>query len=387
MNAKIDHPEQLELIPLKETPKSGIRETREFDDVLAPNRTILSKSSFIHCLRTEKLRTDRSNAPLSMALFFLGENGGNGRKALQEFLRYLNTITRGTDIKGWVEESVIGVLLPYTNNIGAHAYVEKIRGGNGHPAYPVITGTYPDHIFQRLLNEGDNEPDFFPLDVDVDEDSKPPRLQPALKRAIDVVGSLCGLILLSPLFGIIALAVKVDSPGPVIFKQTRLGLKGERFLFYKFRSMHWNTDDRIHREYIANLIDGRLEKINQGDGKSPFFKMKTDSRVTPVGKILRKLSLDELPQLFNVLKGEMSLVGPRPPLAYEVEKYEPWHLRRVLAVKPGITGLWQVSGRSTTTFNEMVRLDLRYVKNWSLWQDLKILLKTIREVFYPRTAA
>ena len=385
MNRKIEHTEQLELIPLKESSMSGTRETREFDDVLAPNGFILPKNNFIHCLRTEKLRTDRSKAPLSMALFFLGENGGNGRKALHEFLRYLNTITRETDIKGWLDENIVGVLLPYTNNIGAHAYVDKVLGGNGHAAYPVITGTYPDHIFHRLLNEGDSGPDFFPLDVD--GDSKPPGLQQALKKAIDVVGSLCGLILLSPLFGIIALAVKIDSPGPVLFKQTRLGMKGERFSFCKFRSMHWNTDDQIHREYVANLIEGRLDEIDQGDGKSPFFKMKADSRVTPVGKILRKSSLDELPQLFNVLKGEMSLVGPRPPLAYEVEKYEPWHLRRILEVKPGITGLWQVSGRSTTTFNEMVRLDLRYEKNCSLWLDLKIILKTIREVIYPKGAA
>ena len=385
MSTKMKHTEQLELIPLKETPMSGTRGTREFDDVLAPNGSILPKNNFIHCLRAEKLRADRSKAPLSMALFFLRENGGNGGKAAQEFLRDLNRITRGTDIKGWVEDGVIGVLLPYTNNLGAHAYVEKIREGNGYATFPVITGTYPDHIFQQLLNEDGSEPDFFPLDVD--EGSKQPRLQQALKRAIDVVGSLCGLILLSPIFGIIALAVKIDSPGPVIFKQTRLGVKGERFEFYKFRSMHWNTDDRVHREYIANLIDGHLDEINQGDEKSPFFKMKADSRVTPVGKILRKLSLDELPQFFNVLKGEMSLVGPRPPLAYEVEKYEPWHLRRILEVKPGITGLWQVSGRSTTTFNEMVRLDLRYVENWSLWQDLMILLKTIREIIYPRTAA
>jgi lipopolysaccharide/colanic/teichoic acid biosynthesis glycosyltransferase len=115
--------------------------------------------------------------------------------------------------------------------------------------------------------------------------------------------------------------------------------------------------------------------------------MKDDPRVTRVGKILRNLSLDELPQLFNVLRGQMSLVGPRPPIPYEIEKYEPWHLRRILEMKPGLTGLWQVSGRSTTTFDEMVRLDLRYVRNWSLWLDLKILAKTVKEVLKPHRAA
>ncbi len=167
----------------------------------------------------------------------------------------------------------------------------------------------------------------------------------------------------------------------------RLGLKGRRFPFYKFRSMYTNIDDRIHREYVANLIQGNLEKINKGKRGDSFFKMKDDPRVTPLGKFIRQTSLDELPQLFNVLKGHMSLVGPRPPLPYEVERYKPWHLRRILEMKPGITGLWQVSGRSKTTFDEMVRLDLRYVQNWSIWLDLKILIKTVWEVIHPKGAA
>jgi lipopolysaccharide/colanic/teichoic acid biosynthesis glycosyltransferase len=150
--------------------------------------------------------------------------------------------------------------------------------------------------------------------------------------------------------------------------------------------MYWNVDDQVHREYVNNLIKGNLEKINQGDGKEPLYKMKSDARITKIGKIIRKLSIDELPQFFNVLKGEMSLVGPRPPIPYEVEKYEPWHLRRILEVKPGITGLWQVGGRSTTSFDDMVRLDLRYVQTWSFWLDLKILLKTVRAVIRPKGA-
>jgi exopolysaccharide biosynthesis polyprenyl glycosylphosphotransferase len=210
--------------------------------------------------------------------------------------------------------------------------------------------------------------------------------QIALKRGMDIRGSLVGLILFSPLMLVTAIAIKITSPGPIIFKQSRLGMKGARFPFYKFRSMHWNVDDRIHREYVTNLIKGEPEKINQGAEETPLFKMKSDPRVTRFGKIIRKTSIDELPQFFNVLKGEMSLVGPRPPLTYEVEKYEPWHLRRILDVKPGITGLWQVSGRSTISFNEMIRLDLRYAQNWSLWLDLKILLKTVRALIPSRSA-
>lgn len=144
--------------------------------------------------------------------------------------------------------------------------------------------------------------------------------------------------------------------------------------------MYYNNDDQIHREYVTNLIQGNHDKINNGNKDNPLYKIKSDPRITPVGKFIRRTSIDELPQFFDVLKGEMSLVGPRPPLPYEAEKYESWHLRRILEVKPGITGLWQVEGRSKTSFDDMVRLDLRYVQNWSLMFDLKILLKTIKEV-------
>ena len=135
---------------------------------------------------------------------------------------------------------------------------------------------------------------------------------------------------------------------------------------------------------MLHLIDGKHDQINQGNRENPLYKLKNDSRVTPVGRIIRKLSIDELPQLLNVLRGEMSLVGPRPPMPFEVEKYKSWHLRRILEVKPGITGLWQVEGRSRTSFDDMVRLDIRYVQNWSLWLDLKILAKTVREVLMPK---
>jgi lipopolysaccharide/colanic/teichoic acid biosynthesis glycosyltransferase len=183
-----------------------------------------------------------------------------------------------------------------------------------------------------------------------------------------------------------AVAIKISSPGPVIFKQTRLGRRGSRFPFYKFRSMYVENDDRCHREFVSGLIEGKHELLNQGDRDQPVFKIKNDHRITPVGRIIRRLSIDELPQFFNVLKGEMSLVGPRPPIPYEVEKYKPWHLRRILEIKPGITGLWQVDGRSRTSFDEMVRLDLRYLMNWSFWLDIKILFKTIKAVLETKGA-
>ena len=347
-------------------------------------QNILPKSHFLNRLRIEKLRVDRSKAPLSVALFYFHQKEEDARNIIHDFLTSLQGSIRESDIKGWVDHDVIGLILPDTDEKGVSRCVEKITNGNGDLNYSVITGTYPNHLFQKLLTEEEGLPDFFPLDLDGAVKSK--SLQITVKRMMDILGSLVGLLISSPLMLVTAIAIKITSPGPIIFKQSRLGMKGVRFPFYKFRSMYWNVDDRIHREYVTNLIKGELEKINQRDEETPLFKMKSDPRVTRVGRIIRKTSIDELPQFFNVLKGEMSLVGPRPPLSYEVEKYEPWHLRRILDVKPGVTGLWQVGGRSTISFNEMIRLDLRYAQNWSLWLDLKILLKTVRALIPSKGA-
>jgi exopolysaccharide biosynthesis polyprenyl glycosylphosphotransferase len=187
------------------------------------------------------------------------------------------------------------------------------------------------------------------------------------KRAMDVVGSLLALTVGAPIFGLIALAIKLDSPGPIIFRQTRVGKDGKRFCLYKFRSMYAGAE-----EEQENLCE-----LNESDG--PIFKIREDPRRTRVGTFLRRTSLDELPQFFNVLRGEMSLVGPRPPIPAEVAQYQPWHRKR-LAVSPGLTGLWQVSGRSELTFDEMVLLDIYYIENWSPWLDFTILLRTVPQV-------
>ncbi len=202
----------------------------------------------------------------------------------------------------------------------------------------------------------------------------------ALKKTLDCLGAIAGLILFSPAIVLISVLIKLTSSGPVLFKQKRLGHKGKPFMFLKFRSMYIDSEDGIHQEYVKKLIRGKNNDINNGSQESPFYKIKSDPRVTPVGKFIRKTSLDELPQLWNVLKGDMSLVGPRPPILYEVKEYQNWHYRRVLEAKPGITGLWQVTGRNTTTFDEMVRLDIYYAQNWSLALDFKIIAGTIRAI-------
>jgi exopolysaccharide biosynthesis polyprenyl glycosylphosphotransferase len=196
-----------------------------------------------------------------------------------------------------------------------------------------------------------------------------------VKRTSDLLIAAAALTVLAPLWLLIALLIKLDSRGPIFYKQERVGMDGRIFLFYKFRSMHVGADDATHREYQRAYISGRADS-NLGDDKRPVFKLRSDARITRVGKLLRKTSLDELPQLFNVLRGDMSVVGPRPPIPYEVENYQVWHRKR-LDMKPGITGLWQVSGRNRLPFDEMVRMDLYYIENWSLLLDIKIILQTL----------
>src|SRR4029077_3694145 len=239
-------------------------------------------------------------------------------------------------------------------------------------------------IFPEEQERLKQDPDFtFYPDLAVHEESQ--WISTAAKRAVDVVGSIVALILLAPVFLAIALAVKATSEGPILFRQRRIGQFGKPFTFIKFRSMYANNDPRIHQEYVAKLIAGK-DGLKQSGKEGGVFKLTNDPRITPIGRFLRKSSLDELPQFLNVLVGEMSLVGPRPPVPYEFEAYHIWHKRRVLEVKPGITGLWQVHGRSKTTFDEMVRLDLQYARNVSLRTDLSILLATPRAVLSGKGA-
>jgi exopolysaccharide biosynthesis polyprenyl glycosylphosphotransferase len=206
--------------------------------------------------------------------------------------------------------------------------------------------------------------------------------QLVLKRAVDLAGASLGLVLLTPLMLVLAVAVRLDSPGPVFFRQERVGTGGRRFRVLKFRTMADGASDATHRELVKRMLAGDEHGTAHGGNGSPrVYKLVQDDRVTRIGKLLRRTSLDELPQLFNVLRGNMSLVGPRPPLPYEVESYAHWQFDR-LQVRPGITGLWQVSGRNLLTYRQMCELDIQYVRRWSLLLDLKILLKTLPVVLF-----
>jgi lipopolysaccharide/colanic/teichoic acid biosynthesis glycosyltransferase len=336
---------------------------------------ILSKSQFLTHLRLEKLRTQRSRAPLSIVLFHFERSDGDELCNIKGLLDILRNGKREVDIPGYLDDDLVAIVLPDTGRLGARAFLQKFTTRFDDLPCTATTATYPDHLFEELTRG--NQGALNQISSLFQDFTDSPSVGYFLKRGIDVIGASVAILLFAPLMVITAVAIKLTSQGPVVFKQTRLGYRGVPFDFYKFRSMSLNADDRVHREYVASLINGNHAAINQGNAAKPMYKLKSDPRVTPVGRIIRKSSMDELPQLFNVLKGDMSLVGPRPPLPYEAKQYQPWHLRRILGTKPGITGLWQVEGRSKVCFDDMVRMDLRYIRNCSLIFDLKILVKTL----------
>jgi lipopolysaccharide/colanic/teichoic acid biosynthesis glycosyltransferase len=340
---------------------------------------IFSRDLFLALLEREKRRTDRSKASLSIATFHLAKEAKGDE--VDQFVLFLCESKRETDVVGLLSDEVLGVLLPDTGSEGSHRFVRKITDGMPGIRFAASVETYPEQVFRHMSGE---HGEYRSL-VDASESApKPRRAAFALKRAIDLAGAAAGLTALFPIMLVVAVAIAFDSRGPIVYKQIRLGRRGRPFVFYKFRSMYPDADESIHRIYVRGIIQsGRRSCADRNESK-PWSKLESDSRVTPVGRFIRKTCLDELPQLVNVLKGDLSLVGPRPPLPYEASVYDSWHLRRLLDVKPGVTGLWQVEGRNRATFDDMVRMDLRYVRQWSIALDLKILLRTLLIVVNKR---
>ncbi|MFV1976552.1 MAG: sugar transferase [Candidatus Scalindua sp.] len=342
---------------------------------------------FHKMLALERKRTERSKNRFLLMLIHIQNHrwDGDANKIKKKLAYVLSSTTREIDIKGWYKyNSVIGVIFTEMNGTDKNLIRDKIYNKLGdildiEQAEKIEISS---HVFPEESNK--ERPDTLPdlnLYPDLskrDSSQRASLFLKSLKRMKDILGSILALIILSPVFLIIPILIKFSSEGPIFFRQERVGRFGKRFTFLKFRTMYANNDQNVHREYIKNLIGGEADRNNgNGNGrKKCAYKINNDSRVTPIGRFLRKSSLDEIPQFINVLRGEMSLVGPRPPIPYELENYDIWHLRRILETKPGITGIWQVHGRSSTTFDEMVRMDIRYVREWSLWLDIKILLKT-----------
>jgi len=351
-------------------------------------RGVLSEEWFHRMISIERKRTERSHKPFLLMLLDIGDeiSANNGRESLGKIRDVLSLATRETDVVGWYKNGlVVGAMFTeidleekkhILNTVQARVSraLENTLSLEQFNQISISFHWFPEEL-QQITSRRPNVPVLYP---DLARRDQTRKLFHILKRAMDVLGSLVALILGSPIFACVALAIKLTSKGPVFFQQQRVGQYGAPFPLLKFRSMYADNNCNLHKEYVLQLIAGVAEKKpSNGNGQS-VYKLTSDPRVTSVGAFLRRTSLDELPQFINVLKGEMSLVGPRPPIDYEVDKYDLWHRRRVMEAKPGITGLWQVNGRNQIAFDEMVRLDLMYARSWSPWLDLKILLRTPR---------
>ncbi len=362
---------------------------RSFDQAPAHTETALQENVFHSMLTLERRRAERSGKPFVLMLLDANLEYGSAAVILEEAAEVIMATKRETDLAGWYKKSdILGVIFTEVSIEGERPLTEILRTkfetalakdlGREKAAKIAISL----HVFPEIWDRNDSgwvaDAKLYP---DLNRGNSRKRMPLVIKRVMDVAGSAALLLALSPLLAAIAAIIKLTSMGPVIFEQERLGRFGARFKCLKFRTMFTNNDPKIHQEFIQQFISGKEECGKENESQQAVYKIINDPRVTPIGAFLRKTSLDELPQFWNVLRGEMSLVGPRPPVPYEFEIYDIWHRRRVLDIKPGVTGLWQVSGRSRTRFDDMVRLDLRYCQTWSLWLDLKILISTPRAVF------
>lgn len=361
---------------------------------------ICSRDIFRSILIRERARSDRNCHKFCVAVFQLGPEPV-ASSWLQQFVDVLHARKRFTDVVGWLSETEIGVFLPETPASGGETFVCHLREDLNHKGLtpPCHLLTYPSDTSGHQQPEDPCQLSFAFLDGQSDDPSNfadglclsahripyhSDRVQelaqiselvvarhPTWKRSLDIVGALVGLIMLSPLFALLAVYIKIVSPGPIFFKQERVGLGQRRFMICKFRTMRVESDVSLHRQLVLEQIrdDKQLTKLDQ-----------EDPRIIPFGRILRTTSVDELPQLFNVLFGDMSLIGPRPDVPYAVEQYAAWKRMR-FDTMPGLTGLWQVSGKNRTTHSEMVRLDINYFRHLEPLTDIHILLKTLPTIF------
>ena len=353
-------------------------------------RPISNEESFHQAIKLERRRTERSRKPFLLILLDMSHAiaANNDATRLDSAARAIALGTRETDVLGWYTTGIVlGVMYTevdiHEKDQVLNAVLGRIRrnledafGSEQFNRIVISFHWFPEE-WQQIGSRKPNVPALYP---DLEKHDQSRKFYRALKRAMDVGGSLAALLFSGPIFLLIALAIKLTSRGPVFYKQQRVGQFGVPFSLLKFRSMYSGNNNTIHKEYVSQLISGIAEKKVTSNNGQGVYKLTRDPRITSVGAFLRRSSLDELPQFINVLIGEMSLVGPRPPIDYELEQYDLWHRRRIMEAKPGITGLWQVNGRNRIAFDEMVRLDLMYARSWSPWLDLKILLRTPKAV-------
>src|SRR5450432_931208 len=354
------------------------------------SRILLHEDAFVSMLYLERRRAERAQRRFVLMLVDVKRTLKDGQKdrTISKISAALTNATRETDIIGWYQQNTLIGVIGTELGEGSPKIVQEQLLAKVRACFEETLGKEKTsevlvsfHFFPEEYGEGDTDHSAnIALYPDISRKDESRKFALGVKRAMDVAGSALALACFAPVFAAVALAIKISSKGPVLFRQERLGQFGKSFTVLKFRSMGMDCDPRIHQDYVNQFIAGEADG-DAADGVKPVFKIQKDPRITPIGRFIRKTSLDELPQFWNVLIGDMSLVGPRPPIAYEFRAYDIWHRRRVLEIKPGITGLWQVEGRSRTRFDDMVRLDLRYASGWSIWLDVKILAQTPGAVF------
>lgn len=348
---------------------------------------VLSGKQFHQQLARERKRSERSQRPMLLLLLEspASRYPQDDSEAMSRVISAFTHRVRENDFIGWYQEDrIVGIIfteliIEDTNSI-ISAVLQRVSSA--------LRTQLPDADLSRFSVSFHFFPDDWnivgtkgsthdaALYPDLAAASKERRFALLVKRWIDVALSSILVLIFLPLFLIIAALIKSTSKGPVFFIQQRIGQYGRSFPFLKFRSMAVNNNCDTHRKYVNAFIAGNVLAFPPEHASSGVYKLANDDRVTQIGRLLRRTSLDEIPQLINVLCGQMSLVGPRPPIPYELAAYKVWHRNRLLGVKPGITGLWQINGRSRVSFDQMVRMDLHYIRTWSLWLDLKILLQT-----------
>lgn len=351
-------------------------------------KDFVSEESFRTLVSVERKRTERSKKTFMVMLLDVSfiEDGmvkneldnTSALNALNCILQSIYSVTRDIDIKGWQERGkTIGILFTEISANSKNKILEKVKNS-------LIQNIFPEYVSKIGITctcyPVDNVTEDGKMEILYPDPSKGPakkKFRLAAKRVIDIFGSVFGLLVFSPVFFLAPILIRLTSKGPVFFRQERVGKGGKVFKIFKFRTMTVSNDSSQHQEFIEKYIKGEPCGIVDEETGSVVYKIKNDSRVTKIGKFLRKTSLDEVPQFLNVLLGDMTLVGPRPPIPYEVEKYDLWHKRRVYEAKPGITGYWQVYGRSSTNFDSMCRMDLQYIAHQSTLRDLKYIVKTL----------
>lgn len=356
---------------------------------------IQSQRVFRSILRRERARVGRNSHGFCMVVFsYEGMISSEGAASDVRLLRLLSEQVRFTDVIGVLDDGDVGVLLPETASDGAHIFGQKIQYATARwphpPRFSVLK--YPDHDHKRseddpqlwldgiaqcvnALCDGDQPAELNAPDADVAPSPAKEGMErylheplPRWKRAFDIVAATFGLIAFAPIMLAMALLIKLTSPGPVLFKQERIGYLGKRFQCLKFRTMHLGSEVSSHKAHLHDLINSGRAMVK--------LDARRDPRILPFGLTIRKAGLDELAQLINILKGEMSFIGPRPCIPYEYDEYDHWHRMRTES-HPGLTGLWQVSGKNTTTFTEMMRYDISYAQRLSPWLDLSIVVRTV----------